>query len=71
MVITHPDPRQYQLDLYLDGAEPDPAGRDRLSDEELMAQLADCERQDRTLLRMVLAATLATALLGLAGSLVA
>lgn len=68
MVITHPDSPLQHVDLFLDDA--DASGRDRLSDEELLAQLADCERQDRTLLRMVLAATVATALLGLAGSLV-
>ena len=69
MVITHPHTPLQQVDLFLDGADADAAGHDRISDEELMAQLADCERQDRTLLRMVLAATVATALLGLAGSL--
>ena len=69
MVITHPDSPLQQIDLFLEDAEP--AGRNRLSDEELLAQLADCDRQDRALLRMVLAATVATALLGLAGSLAA
>ena len=68
MVITHPDSPLHSLDLYLDDTD---AGSDRVSDEELLAQLADCDRQDRALLRMVLAATVATALLGLAGSLAA
>ena len=67
MVITHPDSPLHPLDLYLD--DTDAGGSDRVSDEELLAQLADCDRQDRALLRMVLAATVATALLGLAGSL--
>ena len=71
MVITHPHAPLQQVDLFLDGVDADATGGDRLSDEQLMAQLADCERQDRTLLRMVLAATVATALLGLAGSLAA
>lgn len=39
-------------------------------DTDLTEQLAQCEREDTLLLRLVLAAVLAVALLGLAGALV-
>jgi hypothetical protein len=68
MVITHPA-TPTQLDLFMEGLDGEANGLDRITDDELLERIAHCEREDRTLLRMVLAATVATAVLGLAGGL--
>jgi hypothetical protein len=69
MVITNHPAAPAALDRFLDGLEPEAAWQPRITDDELMQRLAECEREDRTLLRMVVAATVATAVLGVAGSL--
>jgi hypothetical protein len=69
MVITNPAPASLQLELFRDGIDAGSAGPIHPTDDELMERLAQCEREDRTLLRMVLAAAFATAVLGVAGGL--
>jgi hypothetical protein len=49
----------------------EPMVYDRVHVDEVVERIADCERRDRVLLRMVLAAALATAVLAIAGALVA
>ena len=69
MVITNHPAAPTVLDRFLDGLDADATRPWRLTEEELTERLAECEREDRTLLRMVVAAALATAVLGVAGGL--
>jgi hypothetical protein len=69
MVITNHPATPSALDRFLDSLDPDAMRHPRLTDDELTQRLAECEREDRTLLRMVVAAAVATAVLGVAGSL--
>jgi hypothetical protein len=68
LITTHPA-APTALDRLLDGLDGDATQPWRLTDEELTERLAECEREDRTLLRMVMAAAFATAVLGVAGGL--
>ena len=69
MVITNHSAAPTALDRFLDGLDVDATRTWRLTEEELTERLAECEREDRTLLRMVVAAAFATAVLGVAGGL--
>ena len=69
MVITNHSAAPTALDRFLDGLDVDATRPWRLTEEELTERLAECEREDRTLLRMVVAAAFATAVLGVAGGL--
>ncbi len=69
MVITNHPAAPTALDRFLDGLDVDATRPWRLTEEELTERLAECEREDRTLLRMVIAAAFATAVLGVAGGL--